>query len=331
MMSKDSIEQIFNILDDAGIKNFTDIPKTHLIRGKLLSAKQYPWICDLAQIINSLYYKTEEHISKIDGQIFLVDKIKENTHNNILKYSCVFPERMIISSGEFHYLEEAKNASVDIDFFKKLFLGKDLLLNDIVHISPFYRCTNINDGDGDFNNSLIESLALSSSNTNKIAQLDKSGIGNIQQLDFVNNIFLVMPWLNDVRIEDYLEIIENNKTEFELYNNKLAKLSENTKNTEQFLKQFKLDLEEANCNIKIALEKKQSELKRKGILVTIGICLTAVPFLLPYNSDIDPSILSAIFGSVNTLGIANDFSDIKSFKKIGNDNPFWVLWKWQNS
>lgn len=124
-------KELFAILKDANIKNYCDLSGLSLTRGKLLAAQKYPWIQDVAEIINSLYYDTEKHISDIDGQIFLVDEVRDQNHQNIFKYSCVFPDRMIVSSGEFHYLDKKQYALVDVVFFRKLFWSKDLLLNGI--------------------------------------------------------------------------------------------------------------------------------------------------------------------------------------------------------
>lgn len=326
-MSKNNINEIFNILRDAQIKSINDLSSLELINNKLVSAKKYPWIADLASMIDALYDVTDEYIQNTKGQLFLVDEIAETAHNNIFNYSCVFPDRMIISAGEFHFLDNKEKAFVDISLFKKLFWGKDLLENNIVRISPFYRCTNFND-DGDFNNSLVEYLTLPESNKSKIAQLDKSGVLGIDQVDFVNKIIVDLPWLTNAKPEDYLEIIEKNKIEFELYNNNLAKLSIVSENTEQFLQNFKQDFIDANINIRQALERKKDSLRKKGISTAIGICLTGIPFVFKDQIS-DPQIVSSIIGGVSTFEIIrNTFNDISSLKYTGKENPFWVLWKW---
>lgn len=184
------IELIFEILKDTKIYDFSDLVDKPLTHNRLFSAQNYPWIAEVAEIINSLYYTTEAHIGNTDGQIFLVDEIKESGCQDILKYSCIFPDRMIISSGEFHYLNNPQFALVDIDFFRKLFWARELLLNGIVHISPFYRCCDLVDGEGNKDNAMLEYLTLPDQNMKKIAQLDRSGIGGVEHIPFVDKVFV---------------------------------------------------------------------------------------------------------------------------------------------
>lgn len=322
------IKSIFEILKDEKIYNFSDLAGKALTNGKLFSAQNYPWVADIAELINSLYSTTEKHIGNTDGQIFLVDEIKESCHQDILKYSCIFPDRMIMSSGEFHYLNNAQFALVDIDFFRKLFWARELLLNGIVHISPFYRCCDIVEGEGNKDNAMLEYLTLPDQNKKKIAQLDKSGIGGIEQIPFVDKVFVALPWLKNARIQDYLDIVNSNRTEFVFFNHYLSELSQLTDNSDEYLKKFFKDLDEAIINMQIALEKKKSELKAKGLATTISICLTAIPLMFPDNI---PPILPVILGGGTINQFMDQLSLVQDIRSIGKDNPFWVLWKWKAS
>lgn len=330
MIDGQKYNEIFSILEDVKIKQYSDLTNLSLTHGKLLAAQKYPWIQDLADIIKSLYYTIEKHISDIDGQIFLVDEIESSSHQNILKYSCVFPNRMIMSSGEFHYLDKAQYALIDIDFFRKLFWSKDLLLSEIVHISPFCLCTDLIDGEGDIRNALIENLSLPNKNKKKIAQLDEAGIGDVEHIPFVDKIFVKLPWLTNADVSDYLDIINSNKTEFLFYNQYLSNLSDTSESTMEYLDKFAKDFSDANFNIQIALEKKRAELKTRGIVAFLSTCLTAIPFIFPESSLIDAKTLAAFLGG-GTLKQFIDLMTIQNEKNaIGKDNPFWVLWKWKN-
>ncbi len=330
MNSNKEIEQIFDILRKAGIRCYDDLNGKSLTRGKLLSAHDYSWVADLANIINSLYYFTEKHIGNIDGQVFLVDRIEAKDHLEILKYSCVFPDRMIISSGEFHYLDKAEHSLIEIDFFRKLFWSRDLLLNGIIHISPFYLCTDLVEGEGDIKNAMIESLTLPDKNQKKIAQLDEIGFDDIQHIPFIDKILVKLPWLYNAGIEDYLEIINANSTEFTLYNQYLGNLSYSSESSEDFLERYLKDFFEANVNIQIALERKQAELKAKGIITFISLCLTLIPLVVPENQYISPQVLSAILGGGTIKEIVDGINLVSEKRQVGKENPFWVLWKWKN-
>lgn len=78
------------------------------------------------------------------------------------------------------------------------------------------------------------------------------------------------------------------------------------------------------------MEKKQSELRAKGIAAALSICLTAIPIFVPQICPVDTKVLSALLGG----GSLKQFIDLvpikEDIKSIGKDNPFWVLWKWKN-
>ena len=264
-----------------------DLPLT---KNKLLSAQIYPWIADE---LSKLYYFSESHIRDIDGQIFLVDKMREVDAQNILKYSCLFPNRMIISSGDFFFLKRKEHAHVDIDFFRKLFWSRSLINEGIVHISPFCLRLDLVDGAADYEN-------LKMMNENKVAFLDNCGLGQYPQNDLMRKIHIGIPWLENVQIFDYLDIIKSNKTEFEFLNYHLSKLSSLSENTNYFITTFVDEFKDANINIQIALEKKQASLKTKGVTTILSLCLTVIPLLIPANNVIDPKIISAL------LGVRND-------------------------
>lgn len=321
------IKEIMYILKAASIKKFDDIVKLNLDENKLLSAQKYSWIGEIAKLVNSLYYKTEKYIGEIDGQIFLIDKVGTSNYENVMKYSCVFPNRTIMSSGDFHYLDKPEYAFIDIDFFSKLFYCKNLLLEGIVHISPFQLLTDSEEGipDGAF----IENLRLPDKNKKKIAELDECGLGAYQGNQLISKLFVAMPWLENAKVEDYIDIVNKFQAEFECYNHCLAGISGVTEDTETFIKKYLNDYKEASINLQIAMEKKQSELRTKGITTMLSLCLTAIPYLLP-EGCIDANVVSAFLGAGTVKEMLSSANIFTEKKNIGKDNPFWVLWKWGN-
>lgn len=127
---------------------------------------------------------------------------------------------------------------------------------------------------------------------------------------------------------DYLDIINSNQTEFIFFIHYLAKLSQLTENSNEYLIKFVQDFNEAAINIQIALEKKKSELKAKGLATAISVCLTAIPMLLP---DKIPQTLPIILGGGTVNQFVNQISLVQDIRSIGKDNPFGVLWKWKVS
>lgn len=321
------VKEILYILKNSSINKFDDIAKLSLVENKLLSAQKYSWTGEIAKLINSLYYKTEKYIGDIDGQIFLIDKIGTSYYEDVMKYSCVFPNRTIMSSGDFHYLNKPEYAFIDIDFFAKLFYCKKLILEGIVHISPFKLFTDLQDGipDGAF----MESLKLPSKNMKKIAELDECGLGAYQGNKLISKLFVAMPWLKNAKVEDYIDIVNKFQAEFECYNHCLAGISGVTEDTETFIKKYLNDYKEASINLQIAMEKKQSELRTKGITTMLSLCLTAIPYLLP-EGCIDANVVSAFLGAGTVKEMLSSANIFTEKKNIGKDNPFWVLWKWGN-
>ena len=127
----EQIEYIFLILRENNIFSLNDILKLKRRKETLLYSKDYPWIGAICGILNDFYSFTEQNIENVKGQLFMVDRIDEQDHNNLFKYSCIFPGRMIVSVGRLFYLDDPDTAFLDIEFFYKLFWGRCLFENDL--------------------------------------------------------------------------------------------------------------------------------------------------------------------------------------------------------
>lgn len=321
------VKEILSILKHESIKRFDDIKNLILDDNKLLSAQKYPWIGEIAELVHSLYYKAEKYIQNVDGQIFLIDKVGTSNYENVMKYSCVFPKRTIMSSGDFHYLSKSEYAFIDIDFFSKLFFCKKMLLEGLIHISPLQLLGDSVDGVPD--GALIEGLNLPEKNQKKIAELDECGLGMYDGSALLNKVFVTMPWLENARVDDYIDIVNKYQSEFECYNYCLSNISSVTEDTETFISNYLKDYKESSINLRIAMEKKRAELRMRGITTTLSLCLTAIPFLLP-EGCVDTKIVSAFLGTGSIKELLNSANIFTEKKNIGKENPFWVLWKWEN-
>lgn len=329
---KKNIDTIFDVLKENNINSGESLRQLKVRDNNLLYAGDYPWISEIANIINTFYCDADRCISDMTGKIFLVDRMESDNHENLLKYSCVFPNRMIISAGKFVYLDDPRQAFVDIALLKKLFWSKPLLSSGIVHISPFARYTELEPGKGNLEQAMVEKLNLSSYNREKIAEFDKCGVGyaNAPSVDH-NCLFLAIPWLENARLGDYREIIQKNENEFANYNLRITKLFQQYDDVEKLISELDYELREANVNIMIALEKEQNALRRKGIFTTLAISLSLVPLALPAVPAIDPATLSMILGAPGLASLLSLGPDLLSVKDVGKENPFWVLWKWKNT
>ena len=71
------------------------------------------------------------------------------------------------------------------------------------------------------------------SSKKKIAELDKCGLGAYQGNQLIRKLFVTMPWLENANVEDYIDIVNKFKAEFECYNHCLAGISGVTEDTEK--------------------------------------------------------------------------------------------------
>lgn len=117
--------------------------------------------------------------------------------------------------------------------------------------------------------------------------------------------------------------------EYSVYINKIDKIARIAKNEVELTKTFINEYSDAMIDIKIAMEKKKDELRRKGIKTLIGIICTSIPFVIPeLFSSLSPELLSGLFGAVTIKEELLPLIDLTC--KTNKDNPYWLLWKWNN-
>ena len=119
------------------------------------------------------------------------------------------------------------------------------------------------------------------------------------------------------------QIVEANAESLADIQDKLAKA-----NAE--LKEANKTLATMNNNMWVELEKKRAELKRKGIVTAVSICLTIIPLVLPSNIGIDKEVVSSFLGGCTVKSVVDLIPEMLSLKDIEKENPFWVMWKWNN-
>lgn len=252
-----------------------------------------------------------------DKQFFWFENNIVFDNNDIVsKYSCIFPERTIIESGNMA-LGDIYGEGLYIDTYKIAktnFLYDKIVSNNIGYISPRY----FDWCDDSFirgnNVSYINQIVNQETNNNKL----------------LNYLFVSLPWLYNARIEDYIEISGKYKNEFDNYNLELRKIAKSATTKEEFAKNIISNLEEININIRIGLEQKKSQLRNKGITTFVGICFTLIPFVFPESLDfLGNNFISTVFGGGTVYQALNLFSDIFDIKNVYRETPFWVIWKWK--
>lgn len=282
----------------------------------------------LRQIVENYEYNQTVQLS---GQYISIDPWKQ-PDTIIDNYLCLFPKRSFIETSElmsYHSKYSKPKINRDMppnDFFRQYFRYEKLISNDISHLYPIkadetmYEC-GINICPTLFAKKRIKNIASISQN------------GNLQNIIKNPNMFYFsFPWLYNARLDDYIEICDKYPAEFDCFANTIEKIAFSSNNSTDMQEDVLYQLKEALNNIRISYEIKNSQLKTKGIAAVTGIALTCVPFIMShFFENFNPSLLQSIIGNATiteSIKILNDFNDLKL---IGINNPFWVVWKWEQS
>lgn len=252
---------------------------------------------------------------------------------SISKYLCVFSQRAYISAGSLHCRSESKSLLLDADTdeVKRLlgiyYLYREIIKNNIAIYVPYsmsIKGINIRRVESENGYTTFPFFDLPQTvklyNSNYDSFLHKS----------VSKLYVGLPWLFNARVEDYIEIINKYETQFSNYNKKVREISLATNDIEEFNSLLVKEFQEAVIDIRIALEKKKTALKVKGITTILGICMTTIPYICPQISQyVDPKILSALLGGNSIKDLLSCTNDINEIANLCKENPFWPLWEWQ--
>ncbi len=258
-------------------------------------------------------------VSNSDSQYFhVINHVQGNITTlteNANMVSCLFPKKLIISSfirqGSFKYLLAG--------IYERF---KLLLENDIIDL---YVITDEYDMDWKPNRDNEQPEILCSDSIHLLTQ-------SYDMLNYDGYIKINLPWLINARQEDYIELISKYNLQFENYSRQIDKITKIAKNPDELSNLFVREVQDAFIDIRISLEKSQSELFKKGIKTAIGTVATAIPFLLPLeNSYISSELLASILGATNIISTIPPIIDSGfDIKNTGRENPYWLLWKWNN-
>ena len=110
---KKDIEEIFNVLKKYNINSTENLVQLKARKNGLLYAGDYPWVSEIAQIINTFYCDADRCISDITGKVFLVETMEtENQPETVLhRYRSAEKavlEQSIIDYGDCAYFAICK-------------------------------------------------------------------------------------------------------------------------------------------------------------------------------------------------------------------------------
>ena len=286
-----------------------------------LDEKKYPWVYDIAKLLYNhmqdsttptIFFSLREKVYR-KKQLY-IDKYSVETS---AKYACLFPKRSIIDAGTIIF-DDNGCSSVEVYTLEAYLRFRELIRYGIVDFMPICLIINCN------------SIRQVENTTQVFINSDPSFL----QSNFnaaikpVNHMLIKIPWLKNARIEDYIDLVKGNQLQFENYGlkvNEVIKLNNIELISETLIK----ELNEASIELSILLQTKQKELRTKGIVTTLGICCTIIPFLFPQISEIvEPKLLSSLLGVGTIKELFNMGNEITEINNIGKRDPYWIMWKW---
>ena len=292
-----------------------------------MSELDYPWVGDIVDFLASRQKLIKDRVDVFSGQYFWVDKLTCVYWERVAKYACFFPQRTIISAGAMK-VDATGSSYIDPVVLYNYFFGRAILCNDIAELSPTYQ---MNENNCKVASAVTHRFDNVQENDSRLALLNKCGTARMNS-ELIKHMYISMPWIYQARLEDYFEIIEKYKTEFANYNKYIATVAKVATGEIELTRTVSAEIRDSIIDIQIALEKKQSELKAKGIVTVVGLCMTAIPHLLPDIAHfIDPALLATILGGGTLMECMKLINDYNSSKHEKIDNPFWVMWKWSTT
>ncbi len=332
---------VLDILQEVGIQQSDDIVKVRsfgdYFNARFVTSGSYDWVGDIFEEIEHMYSLVLRSHEEIDPPRIVVETpdIWAETPDRFelrAKYSCLFPKRTLFLSYQFIYWEDIDEFWIPFDF---IFFAKTLdpvLRAGLATLLP----SRINYKDKDFI-SFDKYSTYYYRERGNIVQVPRSGHGyhklqtEIAQKSWtragMDVQLMKIPWLLGVRIEDYVEIIQNNPEEFELYANRLGKLLNNQSESTDILVEWIREVSYGVNRLESIFKKKKRELKFKGIDVAIGLVFSIGTFLLPETIATLKPYLTTLFSSRTAYDGFKWLYEFKQAKELLRDDDFWIIWE----
>ena len=246
--------------------------------------------------------------------------------------SCLFPERVCVVPADIMVVSKVSVESTEykmnvcnllgLDIFRRVIMYEELFKNNLIYAYPHLV---ICDDDDD-------TVEIKYTDSNNICYMEGFGYSNQKkgkQISF-DNLFIELPWLKGIHIEDFLELRDKYNTEFLRYQLKMEELLLNSTVSCTFENLLVKEYNEASLEIRNIMINKKEDLKRIGKNAILGTILTAIPTVLEKNNFayFDPSVLSGVVGGCTLF---NSYSDFLKISKLERNNPYWLLWKLEQS
>ena len=310
-------DTIKSILAFEGIKKPADINTLEIDKTGYIMSTTYPWVKQVYDILedNNVAAQTEIAIWGSDpGQYFQINGMNCINKYHLSKFSCFFPGRTIVSAGDIKKVEDCY--CIESRALFNFFFSDIISENDMGLFTP-----------NSVNGHTLKSIVSRSGDKYRIADLDT--VRQSKNHPVIDMLYVGLPWLYNARIEDYIDLINRYENEFESYNSYIRELARTTTDEMELTRDLVNRINDLKVDVKIKLEIKREELRKKGLRTFVGVCLTGIPFLInTHFKQVDPSILGALVGGMSVYECANVVSEGLARNDLPKDNPLWVIWKW---
>ncbi|MCR5295258.1 MAG: hypothetical protein K6E30_08845 [Lachnospiraceae bacterium] len=267
---------------------------------------------------------------QLEGQYISVNPDKF-PNDPIENYMCLFPHRSLIETSALmtHLDTTSVNSTLQDEppdeFFMYFFKYHDILVKDIAFLYPVSKKNERKNGKScTFATDLIKPIK-------NVAEVNP-GMDFKRIAYSPSDIYISMPWLYNARTAEFIEISERYPEEFNLFTRTVEKIAQTTDNKFDIQKKLLLDLNDAKDNIRIACQKEKEKLAKRGIITFVGVAFT---FFTITNPEVfewitkDMAQLRAIVGAASLKETLFLLSDYSSLKRIGVDNPYSVILRWE--
>lgn len=328
-----SNEKIIQILNDNGIRNIRAVDNCSLLNNRegndTLCGDESTWVASIFSIIKEDMEKYNTQLA--DGKKKYITFSDDS--DDILKYTCMFPNFSINLKGKFDEYQSTRGPiyyTIPKQYIRSYIMHKDLIqmgtyrmLPEIIMESGDQECDNAGQyttwsltGKREYyNNCLVHEVDV----------LGPNGI--FLSNENIDKLYCEFPWLYGVSIEDYIDIVNKNRSLYNNYCTTILKFTEAVHNGDY--SSLKQEMKEANNSIKCELEEAQDRLRRRGIETVLSLAFTFIPMVAPLPEE-QKVILSTVLGATSLKEIFMKFSDeIAALRKVGKSSPFWLMYQWQ--
>jgi len=142
------------------------------------------------------------------------------------------------------------------------------------------------------------------------------------------NLIVELPWIKNAQIEDFMELKNKYKIEYERFQIKTDELMLKLQDGKAIESILAKEYNEASLEIRNIITNRKSEMKRKGKEVILGTLCTMIPITLEQIGInlFDSKVFSSIVGGTT---IYNGVKEFYSKSNLERDNPYWILYKWE--